>query len=502
MNARSEPLQHVNMPISPEGPQPLLRPAPSANAYPVEALGPLRAAVEAVQDMTQAPVAIGAQSALSIAALAVQGFADVETLGDVAPCSLFCLTVAESGERKSTCDRLLIQGLRDYERAADEDYRRAYAEWETAREVWEGRRKRLIGDATAREVLKATNAEVGLRDLGPEPRPPLFPNVTTMEPTFEGLMRLYGIGRPALGLFTDEAGGFIGGHAMSTDHRLKTMAGLSRLWNGEPLDRTRAGDGVTTYRGRRLSAHLMAQPVAAQLLLADPLALGHGFLARFLICDPPSAIGTRVRRGHDPKSEDGLAAFTARLMTILRTPMPTTENQQELAPTRLPLSAAAKDLLWTFHETVERDQAPGGRLESVRAFASKSAEQAARIAGVLTLWADLNAQEISAEWMGSGINLADYYLAEAVRLVEAAAVSAEARIAETLRIWLVESWPHDDVLPAEILRHGPNRLRERDKLTKPLATLASSGWLVRLPEGAVVRGSTRREAYRIVKHAV
>ena len=80
MNARSEPLQHVNMPISPEGPQPLLRPAPSANAYPVEALGPLRAAVEAVQDMTQAPVAIGAQSALSIAALAVQGFADVETL--------------------------------------------------------------------------------------------------------------------------------------------------------------------------------------------------------------------------------------------------------------------------------------------------------------------------------------------------------------------------------------------------------------------------------------
>ena len=67
-----------------------------------------------------------------------------------------------------------------------------------------------------------------------------------MEPTFEGLVKLYGIGRPALGLFSDEAGGFIGGHAMNSDNRLKTMAGLSRLWNGEPIDRTRAGDGATT----------------------------------------------------------------------------------------------------------------------------------------------------------------------------------------------------------------------------------------------------------------
>ncbi len=49
-------------PYKSEGPQPLVREIPAGEVYPVEALGPLRAAVEAVQGMTQAPVAIPAAS--------------------------------------------------------------------------------------------------------------------------------------------------------------------------------------------------------------------------------------------------------------------------------------------------------------------------------------------------------------------------------------------------------------------------------------------------------
>lgn len=55
-------------------------------------VGPLRAATEALEGMTQAPIAIPAQSALAVASLAVQGFADLETLGG--PLSLYALTVA------------------------------------------------------------------------------------------------------------------------------------------------------------------------------------------------------------------------------------------------------------------------------------------------------------------------------------------------------------------------------------------------------------------------
>lgn len=493
MNTMPEPV-----PFMPEGPQPLLREIPPGAAYPVHALGPLQAAVEAVQDISQAPIGIAAQSALSVASLAVQGFADVETLGGDAPLSLFCLTIAESGERKSTCDRLLMRGIRDHEHGLTADYRNASAEYEVAREIWAGKRKRMLAEAAGTDKMKAAGAEADLRALGPEPRPPLFPNVTAQEPTFEGLLKLYQIGRPALGLFSDEAGGFIGGHAMNSDNRLKTIAGLSQLWNGDKVNRIRSGDGATDYPGRRLAMHLMAQPVAARPLMADPQASGQGFLARFLITEPPSVIGTRLRRGHEAASEVALSAFTAQLSEILATPMPTGGNSQELAPLRLPLSQGAKELLWRFYEVIEVAQAAGGPMEHVRSYASKAAEQAARIAGVLTLWGNLDAPEVTPQAMGWGIRLAQFYLGEARRLAEAGLVSEETAKAERLRQWLVESWPHDDVTPREIVQSGPNALRESKALAGPLSMLVKAGHLVPLEPGTVIRGGARREAYRIV----
>lgn len=485
--------------FTPEGPQPLLREIPPGQPFPVEALGPLRAAVEGVQDITQAPAGIAAQSALAVASLAVQGFGDVETLGGDTPLSLFCLTIAELGERKSSCDRLLMRGVRDHEREMAAEYKDAFAEFETSREIWAGKRKRMLAEAAGADKMKATGAEADLRALGPEPRPPLFPNVTAQEPTFEGLLKLFQIGRPSLGLFSDEAGAFIGGHAMNSDNRLKTIAGLSQLWNGDKVNRIRSGDGATEYPGRRLAMHLMAQPIAARPLMADPQASGQGFLARFLITEPPSLIGTRLRRGHDLESEAAVVAFTSRLAQILATPMPTGDNPQELAPLRLPLSKPAKELLWQFYMAVEAAQASGGMMEHVRAYASKAAEQAARIAGVLTLWADLDAPEVTVEAMGWGVTLAQFYLGEARRLAAAGLVSEETAKAERLRQWLVESWAHDDVVPSDILKHGPNALRERKALSGPLSMLVNAGHLVALEPGAAIRGKPRKEAYRIVR---
>ncbi len=92
----------------PDAPTPLIRNIPPGDPYPTSALGPLQPVVEAVNDIVQAPMAIGAQSALAVVSLAVQGQADVQTLIGRSPCSVFALTVALSGERKTSCDRLLM----------------------------------------------------------------------------------------------------------------------------------------------------------------------------------------------------------------------------------------------------------------------------------------------------------------------------------------------------------------------------------------------------------
>ncbi len=131
----------------PEGPQPLVREIAPGASYPVHALGPLRPAVEAVQGMTLPPVAIPAQSALGIAALAVQGFADVETLGGPRPVSLYALTIAKSGERKSACDAQMMAGLRDHEKQQASEVRSATESWCNRHALWKGERDRILGDA-------------------------------------------------------------------------------------------------------------------------------------------------------------------------------------------------------------------------------------------------------------------------------------------------------------------------------------------------------------------
>jgi hypothetical protein len=367
--------------------------------------------------------------------------------------------------------------------------------------LWAGERSRILGEAKANKGEGRTAAQADLEALGPEPAMPPLPDRTVTEPTFEGLTRLFAHGQPSLGLFSDEGGQFLGGHGMNADNRQKTLAALNDLWQGNPIRRTRAGDGHVTLHGRRLALHIMAQPVVAQGFMADPLAEGTGFLARCLIAEPPSAIGSRFHANARPDPA-ALAAFGARLREILEVPLPMCEETRELRPRLLPLSAKARELLVRFADVVEAAQAPGGDFAHITAAGSKAAEQAARIAGVLTLWRDLNAAEVDIDAMTNGIELAQYYLGEAARLADAAAVTAEIDRAEKLRRWLLDTWPHAEILPSEVVRHAPIRaLRESPAARAALGILERHGWLVPLEPGEVVRGAPRKEGWRVVRGA-
>lgn len=487
------------IPFRSEGPQPLLREIPRCALYPVGALGLLREAVEAVQGMTLAPVAIPAQSALAVASLAVQGFANVETLGGYRPLSLYALTVAQSGQRKSSCDAPLMEALREFEKEQATAQREEMESWRNAQAIWKSERERILTATKKAKGEGLGSAREELDALGPEPAAPPAPDRVVTEPTFEGLTRLYAQGQPSLGIFSDEGGQFLGGFAMNSDNRQKTLAALNDLWQGNAIRRTRQGDGSMTLYGRRLAVHLMVQPRVAHAFLADPMAGDTGFLPRFLICEPPSTIGTRLH-GSTRRDDAALVSFGARLTAILATPLPMDPDTRELTPRPLGLSQEARALLVGFSDAIEMQQAPGGELAHFTGFASKAAEQAARIAGVLTMWGDMNAPEVTSQAMGWGIELAQFYLREAVRLGDAATVSEEIERTEALRKWLLDAWPHTEIMPREVLQRAPVRaLRESPKARAAMALLEKHGWLVRLPEGMVVRGAARKEAWQIVR---
>lgn len=486
----------LEAPFEPEGPQPLVRATPPSAPYPVAALGPLRDAVEAVQGKTLAPVAIAAQSALAVASLAVQGFADVETLAGARPVALYALTIAKSGERKSACDAPLMAAVGKHERHEAEAYRKARQAWENRHAIWKAGYDRIVS-GIRKKGGNAAAAEAELRALGPEPQPPALIDRTVSEPTFEGLTKLFAIGQPSLGLFSDEGGQFLGGHAMNNENRQKTLAAFNALWDGHAIKRTRAGEGHQTLHGRRLAIHLMVQPTVARAFMADPLAADTGFLPRFLMCEPPSAIGTRLH-ANAKENVPALASFERRLRDILATRMPIDPQTGGLQLRCLPLSAEARALLVQYHDSVERSQSYGGDMANLTGTASKSAEQAARLAGVLTLWRDLEAAEVQPADMANAIDLARFYLLEAARLAEIANVSAEIDRAEQLRRWL-ERWPEPEVLVRDVVNKGPNALRDSPKARAALSQLEAHGWLGRLESGTVVRGSKRKEAWRVVR---
>ena len=492
MNA-PEPTPFVN-----EGPQPLIREIPAGLAYPVEALGPLRAAVEAVQAMTQAPLAIPAASALATASLAVQGFANVETLGGPRPTSLYCLTIAKSGERKSSCDAPFMTALRSHEKDLAAERSLKFQSFQTQHAVWKAENQSILRATKSKKKLSKIEMEADLNALGPEPEAPPSTDRTVTEPTYEGLTRLFFEGQPSLGIFSDEGGQFLGGHGMNSDNRQKTVAALNDLWGGNPIRRTRQGDGSFTLHERRLAIHLMVQPAIAHEFMSDPLAVDTGFLPRFLVSEPSSTIGTRF---HAKSRIDSLpvAAFGLRLGAILQTPMKMDEKTRELQPKTLRLSDEARALLIRFSDNIEAEQARHGSLSDITGTASKSAEQAARISGVLTLWSDLDATEVTAETMKDTIILAQFYLSEASRLADEAVIAKDFKQAEILRKWLLDTWKEPHILPNDIVQKAPIRaLRNRRTTNKAIATLVEAGWLLRMDITIMVRGKQRKEAYQII----
>ena len=480
-----------------EAPRPLFRELAQASSYPVDALGSILAsAAKAIVDRIQCPDTLAAQSVLAAASLAVQAHADVEipATGHVKPTSLFMVSVAASGERKSAADGEALYPVRKREKALREAYAADVPEYLKLKAAFDAARKKALEGKDDRFATKSK-----LDAVGDEPPKPLEPMLTCGEPTFEGICKLLAGGQPAMGIFSDEGGSFIGGHGMSPDAKLRTIAGLSGIWDGSLIKRVRALDGSSIIGGKRVALHLMAQPEAAAQMLTDPVLLDQGFLSRVLVSAPSSTAGTRFQREPDPASSAAISRYHARILSILeRQPTLALDSRNELEPRVLCFAPDAAKAWREYADHVEGLLAPGQPLESIRGFSNKLPEHAARIAAVLMLVDNIEARHIDLETFGRAIRLAEYYTREALRLFEAGYASPELRRAEALRKWLLQhDAPHIGL--AEIYQNGPKMVRDAATARAAVAVLVDHGWLVPVAGPSKVKGKSVREAWSIVK---
>jgi len=257
---------------------------------------------------------------------------------------------------------------------------------------------------------------------------------------------------------------------------------------------------------RRLAVHLMVQPGVAGDFLSDPQFADQGLLARFLFAAPAGRAGTRFRNDASYSAAMGQAAddlddYNAAITRLLRQPVRWKNDSDRTLGVELDslqFSRDARALYVDFTNAIEAEIGPSGPLAMVKAFASKLPENAARIAGTLALAANASATTIEPGTLAAAIDLAKYYLAEAVRLIAAGGIDPELRTAEQLRQWLLEQ-PGNVIGCRTIYQNGPRSIRQASKARAAMKLLVEDGWARPLPEGAPIDGVLHREAWEIVR---
>jgi len=475
-------------------PIPLKPELEDAAPYPLDALGErMASAARAIMDKVQVPDGLAAQSVLSAAALSVQPFVDIKLpTTEVRPTCLFMTTVAGSGDRKSSADGFALQAVR----AVEADL------WRQYRATKQDHENELAAFKAAATKAKSAKGDVkeALDNLGAEPAPPPMPIILATEGTIEGLQKLFIDSRPSMGLFSDEGGVWLGGYGMNDDNRLKTAAALSEFWDGKPIKRVRAGEGLTLIMGRRLSFHMMVQPEIAQKLLGDGELRGQGLLSRLLVTAPTSLAGSRFYRDLQPDTEANLQAFYDRVYRIMSRALPMDPETRELQPTVVEMEKRAAAMWWAFADHVESKIGPGGEWDAIRGVIGKLPEQAARLATVVAVFEKGReaVAELSAADLAKGITLAEFYALEALRLLDAGGIDEGTRLADLLREWLVDGWGEALIGLRHICQRAPRAVRAADKARAAMEKLERNHHVVRLERGAEIGGQFCREAWRVM----
>ena len=485
-------------------PEPLLAETGVAPEFPIDALGEfLSAGVRAIAKLAVVPPALAAQSVLATASLCSQPHFDVRLpFGATAPLSLFFLTVADSGDRKTGADKLALRPIMEFEERLQRDFRESAHELRAAMDA----HKEMVSHIKQTYKKQGREAlERALADLGPPPQDETQPTFIVAGGTIEGLLKYLRTSRPSIALMTSEGGLWIGGHGMTEENRVKTIALLSEIWDGSPVKTMTSGEGFNVLYGRRLCFHILAQQSIAAELLGDPKTRDQGFLNRMLVTAPTSLAGTRfieVGEEPDPTAVYELGLYHTRMARLVQVDLPVGDDPADgLDPRILSMDAEATAAWQEYHNELEAKIGKDGEYHAIKGFVAKLPEMAARLAGCIALCNNNSGTPldcIDVKAMSAGIEVSRYYLLESDRLFGKQAADPEVIDAKELSDWLASGWKENLVSVTAISQHGPNRLRQGAAFIKRLlGILEEAKHVTKCGDGGDVMGKRATTAWRI-----
>lgn len=426
-------------------------------------------AVDEAEGNIKAPRALVFSSALTTIATASQGLIDVcKPNGQIVPASLMLLTVANSGERKSTAENVFLRGVRRFQDEMDVIYQKELSDWSARQSIWEIRRKAilkktlLLDNKEGDEACKQFMDHEACVPVKPRRCKFLYEDATS-EALFLGLHQNI----PTAGLISSEGGGVLAGKAFND------LSKQNALWSGDVITVDRVSSESYEVRAR-LTVSLMVQENSFFCYMEKhgERSRGSGLWARFLVCNPRSTQGTRLIAGGDALWHC-CERFSERIREIL---MKNVEFMNEPAGQKLVVrfSQEAAQRWINIFNAIESEIKPGGRYFGMGDHASKLADNIARVAALFHFF-EKSGGDIGLETLEAAVDVCFWYSDEFLRMF--VSLPQEEVDAHELDAWLQVKRESGERVVAKnsILQKGPNQLRKVKRLDPAIDVLLAQG---------------------------
>ena len=446
--------------------------------YPIDAWdGRLKNVIVAVAHYAQVPLAMAGQCVLGAIAHIGQQFVNAPHGDRHNPASLILVTEGESGSGKTETMNLTHLKIDEYEKKQYESYLTDLATWETDKASLTGKERQTFLDSTP----KPYNPETVFKDATIETILDKYVNLEIINASWA----------------TDDAAQFFNGHSMTSKTAGNALTSFTDLYSGGVVNRSRSQKNAfanprTKAFNARLTLMLMAQRIILEPALSDPLLNGQGFLARALIACPEDLRGYRT--WNDPKRKDDkaynnpdLIAYWSRCESLLNPSpanLPIAPNGE---PERIKIQWAdskAKQVFDDHKQAIENRQRKGGVFATLKAYASRMAENASRIASLIAFFDERTT--ITVDDVKRAYLLVEYSTAERLRYLDATP-QGEQNDSEKLSSWLVDKAKGKNPLILNrtyVYNGAPKPMRKNNKiLQNELDNLESMGHIKQADEG-------------------
>lgn len=316
--------------------------------------------------------------ALGAITTACHGRIDLEMPpGYQTPTSLMLLTIAESGERKTSTQYYFFSRIHELDNSARRADESAATEYRIKLQIWNTKKRQLEREYNKLTLKEdKTIAQIALTTLEEhlklEPKLERSGAFLYEDTTPQALVQMLDSHNPYGCLLTSEANSIFNGKALGELDKLNT------LWDGGTVNIGRITRGSISLEGARLTLSLMAQPSVISRFMAKrgEEARGTGFLARFLVAKPRSMAGSRISKTNQKQEKIRHQDFNNRIQNCIQSS--TTSNRQVLR-----FSEPAVDFWHKCEQQLEEEMRENGLHQFSRDHASKLLENASRLSANL-----------------------------------------------------------------------------------------------------------------------